>query len=180
MKFPCGKIEYIYNIKGRNVQGKNSVEISVRNRTNVSDNHWLKLRTDWFEILSDNFTLKQIVKITVQSKKNHDSVWLASKLISNSGNVLKCSSLLLCFHLQISHLGNYANKLCWKKASFQTTCNSERRPNLWSNIAMELGIIACMDWKCSMFPNIACAFHTDLHVELRDCDGTGKEVLRDW
>ena len=74
MKFPCGKIEYIYNIKGRNVQGKNSVEISVRNRTNVSDNHWLKLRTDWFEILSDNFTLKQIVKITVQSKKNHDSV----------------------------------------------------------------------------------------------------------
>ena len=35
------------------------------------DNDWLKfLWTDWLENLSDNFTLKQIVKRTVQSEKS--------------------------------------------------------------------------------------------------------------
>ena len=44
---------------------------SVRNRVNPSDNDWLKLLwTDWFENLSDKFTLKQIVKMTVQSEKS--------------------------------------------------------------------------------------------------------------
>ena len=44
---------------------------SVRNKASPSDNDWLKLfRTDWFENLSDKFTLKQIVKTTVQSEKS--------------------------------------------------------------------------------------------------------------
>ena len=45
--------------------------LSVRNRASPSDNDWLKLlRTDWFGNLSDKFTLEQIVKRTVQSKKS--------------------------------------------------------------------------------------------------------------
>ena len=36
---------------------------SVRNNASPSDNDWMKFpRTDWFEKLSDKFTLKQIVK----------------------------------------------------------------------------------------------------------------------
>ena len=44
---------------------------SVRNKASPTDNDWLKsLRTDWFENLSDKFTLEQIVKMTVQSEKS--------------------------------------------------------------------------------------------------------------
>ena len=47
------------------------VTLSVRNKSSPSDNGWLKLlRTDKSENLSDKFTLKQIVKITVQSGKS--------------------------------------------------------------------------------------------------------------
>ena len=42
---------------------------SVRNKASPSDNDWLKLlQTDWFENLSDKFTLKQIGKRAVQFK----------------------------------------------------------------------------------------------------------------
>ena len=44
---------------------------SVRNKASSSDNDWLMLlRTDWFENLSDKFTLKQTAKRTVQLKKS--------------------------------------------------------------------------------------------------------------
>ena len=60
---------------------------SIRNKASPwgpSDNVWLKLlRTDWSENLSDKFTLKQLVKTTVQSE-NHGLVWLLLKLISNT------------------------------------------------------------------------------------------------
>ena len=74
---------------------------SVQNKASPSDNFWLKLpRTDWFENLSDKFTLKQIVKQIVQSKK-WCSVWLVSKLISNTA----------CFLSKINVFsGNYCDK----------------------------------------------------------------------
>ena len=41
------------------------VACSDRNKASLLDNDWLKfLWTDWLENLSDNFTLKQIVKST--------------------------------------------------------------------------------------------------------------------
>ena len=47
------------------------VACSVWNKASLLDNDWLKfLWTDWLENLSDNFTLKQIVKRTVQSEKS--------------------------------------------------------------------------------------------------------------
>ena len=47
------------------------VACSVQNKASLLDNDWLKfLWTDWLENLSDNFTLKQIVKRTVQSEKS--------------------------------------------------------------------------------------------------------------
>ena len=43
---------------------------SDRNKASPSDSDWLKLLwTNWFQNLSDKFTLKQIVKTTVQSEK---------------------------------------------------------------------------------------------------------------
>ena len=46
-------------------------KFSVHNRASPSDNDWLDLlRTDWFENLPDRLTLKQIVKMTVQSEKS--------------------------------------------------------------------------------------------------------------
>ena len=72
---------------------------SVRNKASPSDNDWPKLfRTDWFENQSDRFPFKQIVKTTVQSE-NHGSVWLVSKLISNTEEVLSTNSIQ--YHLQI-------------------------------------------------------------------------------
>ena len=44
---------------------------SIGDKAISSDNDWLKLlRTDWFENLTDKFTLKQIVKRAAQSEKS--------------------------------------------------------------------------------------------------------------
>ena len=62
------------------------VACSVQNKASPLDNDWLQfLWTDWLENLSDSFTLKQIVKRTVQSEKSWVSLTGPLKLISNTG-----------------------------------------------------------------------------------------------
>ena len=61
--------------------------ISVRNKP--------VRRTDWLENLPDKSTLEQIVKMIVQFE-NHSSVWLVSKLISNTGLITDDKWLIIC------------------------------------------------------------------------------------